>query len=245
MPETLKITQEEILYQLKISGQLPKLIEGIITRQAIASFAQEAGITVAVEEVQQAADNFRLSRNLKQAKDTWQWLQERGLSLDEFEAMVEGMVLSDKVAHHLFAEEVERHFASRMLDYHQVIIYEIFLNDKDLARELFYIVQAGEEDFYTLAHKYNSDEQLRRTGGYRGLLRRQDLKPEVSAAVFAANPPQVLNPIETAKGIHLILVEEIVEPQLDEPLKQQILSDLWAGWLKQRVKETIGSVEVG
>jgi parvulin-like peptidyl-prolyl isomerase len=50
-------------------------------------------------------------------------------------------------------------------------------------------------------------------------LRRKELKPEISAAVFAAAPPQVLKPILSAKGLHLILVEEIIQPQLDDKLR--------------------------
>jgi parvulin-like peptidyl-prolyl isomerase len=63
------------------------------------------------------------------------------------------------------------------------------------------------------------------------------MKPEVSAAVFGAKPQQVLKPIVTAKGVHLILVEEVVKPQLDEKLRYQILSDLFKVWVKQQVEE--------
>ena len=72
-------------------------------------------------------------------------------------------------------------------------------------------------------------------------MKRKDLKPEISAAVFAAKPPQVLKPIVTSQGVHLILVEEIIQPELDEKLRSQIMSDLFAEWLKQQteVVETV------
>ncbi|NEO66291.1 MAG: peptidylprolyl isomerase, partial [Moorea sp. SIO4G2] len=56
----------------------------------------------------------------------------------------------------------------------------------------------------------------------------------------AANPPEVLKPIVTAQGVHLILVEEIVQGELDDQLRYQIISDLFSGWLKQQ----IGKIEV-
>ncbi|GEA28334.1 chaperone SurA [Microcystis aeruginosa NIES-4325] len=65
--------------------------------------------------------------------------------------------------------------------------------------------------FYDVTHKYIQDKELRRQGGYLGVQRRQDLKPEISAAVFATKPPQLLKPIVKAKGISLILVEEIIQ----------------------------------
>ncbi|NEP27299.1 MAG: peptidylprolyl isomerase, partial [Moorea sp. SIO3I6] len=65
-------------------------------------------------------------------------------------------------------------------------------------------------------------------------------KPEISAAVFAAEPPQLLKPIVTSQGVHLILVEEILKSELDGKLRSEIMSDLFTGWLK----EQIGEVEV-
>jgi parvulin-like peptidyl-prolyl isomerase len=77
--------------------------------------------------------------------------------------------------------------------------------------ELFYGIQEGEMSFYDVAHQYIQDTELCRKGGYRGMVQRKELKPEISAAVFAANPPQVLKPIVTSKGVHLILLEELVQ----------------------------------
>jgi parvulin-like peptidyl-prolyl isomerase len=66
-------------------------------------------------------------------------------------------------------------------------------------------------------------------------LRRSDLKPEISAAVFAAKPPQLLKPIVTSNGAHLILVKELIEPKLDWALINQLMAELFAGWLKQQI----------
>jgi parvulin-like peptidyl-prolyl isomerase len=231
-------SHEEIIYQLKLSGQMPVILEAIAARHAIAKAAAKAGIKVEVEELQQAADRFRAANNLELEKDTWQWLHKQGMSLDEFEQMLEATILGGKLAQHLFADKVEPYFVENHPNYTQVVMYEVILDDEDLARELFYSLQEGELNFHAVAHQYNSDEQLQRTGGYRGLLRRQDLKPEISAAVFAAKPPQLLKPIMTAKGVHLILVEEIVQTQLDDALKQQILFDLFDKWVKQQVEKS-------
>ncbi len=62
-----------------------------------------------------------------------------------------------------------------------------------------------------MTHRYIEDKELRRKGGYRGILSRKDLKSEISSAVFAATPPEVLKPIVTSKGVHLILAGEIIQ----------------------------------
>jgi parvulin-like peptidyl-prolyl isomerase len=91
--------------------------------------------------------------------------------------------------------------------------------------------------FPEVAHQYIQDTELRRSGGYRGILHRKDLKPEISAAVFAATPPQILKPIVTSSGAHLILVEELIQPKLDDTVRHKILSDLFAAWLKQQLEQ--------
>ena len=90
--------------------------------------------------------------------------------------------------------------------------------------------------FYDVTDKYIQDKELRRQGGYLGVQRRQDLKPEISAAVFATKPPQLLKPIVKAKGISLILVEEIIQPELDDQLRYQIWSELFGEWVINQIE---------
>lgn len=234
MSTTMRISSHELIQQIKLSCQMPTAIAGIVNRKIIESTAASAGITIESEELQQAADVFRVTNHLLRADDTQLWLEEHHLTVDEFEDIVRISALSSKLASHLFADRVEPFFVEHQLDYAQVVLYDITLDDADLAMELFYAIQEQEISFYEAAHHYIQDVESRRCGGYRGILQRADLKPEISAAVFAAAPPQLLKPIVTAKGAHLILVEEIIQPTLDKSLHQKILSDLFLQWLKQQ-----------
>ena len=237
MSQTITIYPEDIFHQVKLSCQIPSLSEGIVTRKIIAAAAAEAGIKVEPEELQQAADQFRLMSQLRSVDDTWEWLEKHGLSLDEFEELVHTNLISEKLAQHLFGDKVEPFFFDHQLDYAGVIMYEVILDDEDLAIELFYGLQEGEMSFPEVSHQYIQDTELRRSGGYQGIRRRTELKSEISAAVFSATPPQILKPIVTSKGVHLLLVEEIIQPQLDEKLRYQILSDLFVAWVKLKIEQ--------
>ena len=46
---------------------------------------------------------------------------------------------------------------------------------------------------------------------------------------------EVLKPIVTSKGVYLILVEEILQPELNDQLRFQIGSELFGEWLKDKV----------
>ncbi len=237
MSKLITVSIKDIIEHIKLSCQIPSLSEGIITCKIIRVAAAEAGIKVDAQELQQAADNFRLANNLHQAGDTWSWLQKHHLTLDDFEELVYTNAISAKLVQHLFADQVEPLFYQHQLDYAGVAIYEVILEDEDLAMELFYALNEGEVSFHEVARQYIQEPMLRCAGGYCGIIRRTDLKPEISAAVFAATPPQLLRPIVTSKGAHLILVEEIMQPQLDERLRSQILSDLFSAWLKQQIEQ--------
>lgn len=237
MSEVIIISPNEVIHQVKLSCLVPSVIEGILTRKVISRIAQEQGIEADPAELQQSADGVRLFNNLQSAHETWLWLQKHSLSLDEFEELVRLTVISSKLATHLFADKIQPFFIEHQLDYAQVVMYEVVLEDEDLVLELFYAIQAGETTFHEVARQYIQDNELRRMGGYRGMLYRKDLKPEVSAAVFAATPPQILKPVMTSKGAHLILIEEIIKPELNEALRYKILSELFTDWLKKETEQ--------
>lgn len=236
MSEPITITNEDILHQVKISCKIPEIVEQIVSRKVIIAAAEEAEIIVEIEELQKAADQIRLANKLDSADDTWKWLEKHALSIDDFEEIANISLISGKLVKHLFADKVEPYFFENQLDYLGVVMYEVVLDDEDLALELFYAIKEGEMSFYDVAHKYIQDVELRRKGGYLGIVRRKDLKPEISAAVFAANPPQVIKPTITSKGVHLIFVEEIIKPQLDKKLNNQIIVDLFNEWIKQQIE---------
>ncbi|MBN3898043.1 MAG: peptidylprolyl isomerase [Nostoc sp. NOS(2021)] len=237
MLQTITITNEDILSEVKLSCKIPEFVEGIVTRKVIENVAVQVGIKVETEELQIAADQIRLINKLNSADDTWAWLEKHSLSIDDYEEIVYTTVISGKLAAHLFADKVEPYFLQHQIDYAGVVMYEVFLDDEDLAIELFYAIKQGEMSFYDVAHKYIQDAELRRKGGYRGIVRRQELKPEISAAVFAAKPLQLLKPIVTSSGVHLILVEEIIQGELDNALYQKIASNLFSEWLKEQISK--------
>jgi hypothetical protein len=42
----------------------------------------------------------------------------------------------------------------------------------------------------------------------------------------------------TSKGVHLILVEEIIELKLTDMLRKKILSNLFSAWVKQQMAQS-------
>jgi parvulin-like peptidyl-prolyl isomerase len=236
MPKPLIISCGDIIHNIKLSYQIPEVVEAIAKQKIIAEAAAEAGITASEEDLQQEGDRLRFAKKLVKAKDTLDWLKKHHLSLTDFEELVRNTVLSKKLAQHLFTEKVEKFYYEHQLDYITAVTYEVVLEDRDLALELFYAIEEGEMAFQEAARQYILNVENRRNGGYQGLQKRKDLRPEIAAAIFAANPPQILKPITTPKGVHLIWVEEIIQPELNEKVREEIQQELFSSWLSQQIE---------
>ncbi|MEM8605145.1 MAG: peptidylprolyl isomerase [Cyanobacteria bacterium P01_H01_bin.121] len=237
MDITAPVSYQDLLKQLKFNGQIPQLMLQILQRRMIAHVAQTHDLTVSDTELQEGADHFRLQHGLTTIQSIQKWLQQRQLTLDDFEEIVYEQLLTAKLATLLFGDRVEPYFYDNWHHYAQVELYEIVLADHDLALELFYALQEQELSFTEAARRYAETIELRRQAGYRGQLSRKDLPAELSAPVFAAQPAQLLKPIITTKGTHLLYVEEIIRPQLDEQLRLQILYQLFDHWLEEQLRK--------
>ncbi len=234
MSQLLTITPTHILTQAKRSGAIPQLIRGIIQRDIIQTAAAKAGLEVEALELQQKADQFRRTHKLCSRDATWEWLQHCGLPLDEFEEMMRLEVLTTKLAHHLFADQIEPYFLSRQVEYAQVSFYEIMFDDEAVAIATHDKLLTSQLTVFDLAHQNINALQ---TASYRRLLNPADISPELATTVFAAMPPQLLKPIMTAQGVYLLFVEAIIQPDLDDVLRQTILSRLFSAWLQQQCQD--------
>lgn len=239
MSEKIAISPEEIIQQIKFSRLMPEITKEIASRKIISDTATAENVVLSELEIQQAADSFRLQNDLSSSQATLNWLEKYSLSIEEFEQLIYYNCLSLKLAQHLYSDRVEAYFYEHQLDYTEAVIHEIVLADFDLGMELFYGIQEQEFSFWDVAHQYIQEPELRYNGGYRGCLKRNQLKPEISMAVFAANPPQVLKPIVVNKQTYLIFVSQITQPKLDSKMRYLIVSDLFNQWLQEQVKQLI------
>jgi parvulin-like peptidyl-prolyl isomerase len=231
MAISTEISDADILEQVKISRKMPEITEQIIMNRIIWEEAEKAGIKVEVKELQEAADDFRAKNKLIRAKSTQIWLAMNHLSLDEFESIIHLELLSNKLRDLVVSDKVEEYFYQHQLDFDQVVLYEVILKDKELATELYYSIREGELKFQDVANKYIEDIELKRKGGYLGLVVRKDLNPALLSVFSATYCPQIVKPISTALGFHLIWVEEIIKAALDKAVQNEIQTRLFKEFL--------------
>jgi parvulin-like peptidyl-prolyl isomerase len=235
MAISTEISDADILEQVKASLKMPEITEQIIMNRIIQEEAEKAGITVEVKELQEAADDFRARHQLIRARSTQIWLTMNRLSLDEFEGIIRLELLSNKLRDFVVSDKkVEEYFYQHQLNFDRVALYEVVLQDKELATELYYSLREGEIKFHDVANQYIKDIELRQKGGYLGQISRKDLNPELLSVFATPHPPQVIKPITTAKGHHLLWIDEVIPAELTREIQQELEDKLFLEFLLGR-----------
>lgn len=92
----IEVTEAEVADYMKIAGIYALPIQEVINRKVIAGEAKREGIVISTEELQKAADVFRIANGLNEASSALRWLEEKGVSLDTLEDFIETNLLIDK-----------------------------------------------------------------------------------------------------------------------------------------------------
>lgn len=229
------VSNQDLLRQIKITGKIPELLHGIFQQRVLESSARELKLEISEEEIQKGADQFRMANRLDTVPATQRWLDDRQLSMEDFEQLIISNLLVPKIAQKMFFEQAAPYFYQHVLDYASAVIYEIVVTDENLAFELFHAIQEGDMTFGEAAKSYALELESQRRGGYVGNVMRQSMNPMISAAVFGAQAPEVLEPIMMGSQVHLILVEEVIKPILTPELQEQIMWKLFQGWLQEQI----------
>lgn len=238
------IEATEIIELLRQELQLKPFCQKVLQKKVIDKAAGERGLTVTPEEIQVVGDQLRREKRLEKAADTIAWLADQMISVEDLEAGIGDRILSQKLAEHLFAKDVEKIFVQNKLQFDQIILYQIIVTNLQLAQEIFYEIQEGEISFFDAAHLYDIDENRRHLCGCEGKVYRWGLKPDIAVAVFSAKPGEVIRPIETDRGYHLFMVEKFIQAELTPERYQEILHNLFNEWLSNEVNHLLYNSKV-
>lgn len=190
------------------------VLDMMIDQVLIEVAANEAGVTVGEDEVEQAitADREQVGEDAFKA-----WLANNGMSIEELVEQQRDEMLATRMASLVAADVPTRteHIHAR----------HILVNTEEEAQQILSQVQAG-ADFVTLARTYSQDTSTRDTGGDleffpQGVLTSQ----EVSDAAFALQPGQVSGVIKSELGYHIVQVVERVPDMEVTPENMRLLQN--------------------
>jgi parvulin-like peptidyl-prolyl isomerase len=227
----LVVKPEEIVNFLKSEMNFKQVCQKVLFQKVICQVAQKRGIIVTTEEIEAEANRQRREKHLEKATDTLSWLTDELISSDDWEVGIRNHLLSQKLAQTLFAKEVESFFLQNRQSFEQVIFYQIILDSQKLAQELYYQIEEGEISFYEAAHLYDIDVNRRQKCGYEGKVYRCSIEADIAAIVFTTIRSQLIEPVKTHRGYHLLMVEEFIPAELSPEKYQEILNNMFQQWL--------------
>jgi parvulin-like peptidyl-prolyl isomerase len=233
MTINVKISDQDILEQVKLSFKIPEITEQILTRRIIEDVAKEANVKIEIGELQKAADIFRAENRLSSAKNTQLWLDIHKISLDDFENFIRLNLIIEKIKSTALIGSVEEYFYQNQSDFDQVTMHEIILESKELATELYYSVREKEIRFQDIT----SNTSIKGKSRYVEKLSRKLLHKDLRSIFSTSNTPQILRPITTANGYHLIWIESIIKAELDKSIYKDIEDQLFQGFIMSRIIE--------
>jgi peptidyl-prolyl cis-trans isomerase C len=250
-------------YEAMIQQIMPTLVDFEIAK----AYAEEQGITVSESDVNQEIETIKdqISEQAQaQGMDVGreeafrQALQQAGLTEEELRAQLRDQLPVQKVQERVAGdaeasqEEVERFYEeNKELQFttpEQRCARHILFNKDQRAKaeEVKGQLQNG-ADFAELAREYSQDPGSAENGGDLGCLGQGETVPNFEEALFNAEEGEIVGPVETEFGYHVIEVTDIrqqstqplseVEGQIREQLSADIQAEEFNSWIQEQKEQ--------
>ena len=244
-----------------------QVVPQLIAFNLAKAYAQENGVEVSQEEVQEEIDLIKeqIGQQASAAgqdadpEDAFQEaLDQFGYTEDEFREEARTSLLVQKVQEEAVGdveptqEEVENFYeenkdARFTIPEQRCIRHILFTEDQEEdAEEVKQQLEAG-GNFEELANEYSQDPGSRENGGDLGCQPQGGFVPEFDEAAFEAEEGRILGPVESDFGFHLIEVTEIQEeeatpledaaPEIEEQLSQRQQATEFDAWIRDQLEQ--------
>jgi parvulin-like peptidyl-prolyl isomerase len=241
------ISAEAFVKLLKLEGKLDSLLEKVLIDKLLVHAAKKADIRIQAEEIQERVDQFRRMNNLHRARDTIEYLDNVGLSVDELEEFIVEIIFRDKMRDRILDDvSVDRFYKQHYPSFERVGLSHITLDSMENAREIAAILKEEPESFPELARQHSLSKDTRDQGGYLGKIPRGVLPREIEAKIFNADAGSILGPFEV-EGQNKIEIFRLIEkhvPQMDEKTIAEIKQKLFRKWLAEQIDSSSSVLEL-
>lgn len=234
-----EFTTDNLITLLKLNGRFESLMEDILKDKLAVHAAKRNGITLTDEELQERADQFRRAHGLQRAKDTNDYFNTLGVTLEDFELFITEMLYQEKMMERVGTDTaIEEYFQLNSPRFDSINISHILMDSEGGAREMYSVLSEDPDSFAEMAREHSVSDTAE-SGGYIGKVLRGSLHVDVEAKVFNAEPGDLLGPFPSGDGTHfeIFRVDEKNSAQLDEDTAAEIRRLLRDEWLASRARE--------
>lgn len=224
-------TNEDIIAYLCQSYKIAEIAAMAEHNALVLGMCEQLGITVSEEELQAAGDTFRHENKLLGASETLEWLQQQRITVEDWSAGITIELLTNKLKEHLFGDAVDTHYIDNRNDYQRVALSQILVGNLPDALKVIHALRAENASFCTLAILNSQGQKSQQNGGFVGIRFISELLPEIAQAIAEAKEGEVIGPIQTKLGYHILRIEKWFSAEMSE-IREQILESLFQIWLR-------------
>lgn len=199
--------------------------EAACTRQVLGSMIQESilkdyaadhDITVSPDEIDRTISQITQGGSPEQIEAG---LQEAGLTTEDLEGLIGRLLLYSSVERARLADEFDEAALRKIYEERKVALTEIrashiLVETKEQARRL--MQQANPDNFEELAEEFSGDPGSAENGGDLGLTEAGSFVPEFATAAVEAEPGEIVGPIRSEFGYHVIWLRSKDTPSFEE-----------------------------
>ena len=223
------ITADAIIPLLTNYQMLAKLSREVLIDKAIES------ISCTTAEKAQVVQQFYQQNGLALDSDRNSWLKKHCLRSEQIEALATRKLKIEKFKQATWGAKLGAYFIHRKKQLDRVVFSLIQTKELELAQELYFRLQEGEQSFVELAQEYSQGPESL-TGGFVGPLELGNLSPTLAEILLTSQPGQI-RPISHGEWQMIVRLEKVIPAQLDRPMRQRLLNELFELWLSPQLSQ--------
>lgn len=224
-----------------------------IRRQVLEPRAEEFGIEVTEEEVQERMDQIESGYGSPSAFA--EALREQGLTVPDLRILVRDRTLEEKMRAEITQdvgateEEVAEYYEEHLQEFTVFRARHVLVENEQRAREISQELaslkgQARDDAFARLARRESLDQQSGEQGGDLGFFGSGDLVKPFENAAYSLDIGEISEPVQSEFGWHVIEVLEratdplsAVDDQIEEDLSGPARDEAWNEWVMEAYEE--------
>jgi len=230
-------------FQRTREGLLNEMLEELVIKDR----ADRLNITISDTELKDAVGRLKLQYGITSDEAFDASLKEAGLTRPQMEARLRETLLTNKVFSRelrsrseltdkelkaRYEREKEQYRLPERAEVREIVITVsegasglVAVEKKGMADEIAAQVRGG-SDFAALAAQF-SDATTKADGGLLGLINKGELIADLDTAIFSAKTGDIVGPIPTQFGYHILKVEKRMEAELPgfEAVKEKLRKD--------------------
>ncbi|MBE9009694.1 peptidylprolyl isomerase [Pseudanabaenaceae cyanobacterium LEGE 13415] len=223
----------EILAYLHRSCRIAEVTTATEQDAVVRSICDQLGITVSDEEWQAAGDEFRMKHQLLSPAATIEWLDQQRISVEAWSEGIKVELLTRKLKDQLFGAMVDSSYFGDRDRHRRVALSQILVVDLATALSLVRQLRDEKASFCALALEYSKGKQSQLNGGFVGVRLFAELTPEIVEAIGSAEEDEIIGPVQSKLGYHILKIEKWYPIELNESMRNQLIDVFFQAWMQE------------